>query len=71
MSSISPFGEQRGADILLLLLLFLLLLLLFLLLLFLLLLWPCTESPTPWNGRSETCPMPRQNEQNELVDFAV
>ena len=64
MSSISPFGEQRGADILLLLLLFLLLL-------FLLLLWPCTESPTPWNGRSETCPMPRQNEQNELVDFAV
>ena len=64
MSSISPFGEQRGADILLLLLLFLLLL-------FLLLLWPCTESTTPWNGRSETCPMPRQNEQNELVDFAV
>ena len=41
--------EQRGADLLLLLLL-------------LLLLWPCTESETPWTGRSETCPTPRQNE---------
>ncbi len=33
--------EQRGADLLLLLLLLLL---------------PCTESETPWTGRSETCP---------------
>ena len=35
--------EQRGAYLLLLLLL-------------LLLLWRCTESETPWTGRSETCP---------------
>ena len=41
--------EQRGADLLLLLLL-------------LLLLWPCTESETPWTGRSETCPTLRQDE---------
>ena len=41
----SHFGEQRGADLLLLLLL---------------LLWPCTESETPWTGRSETCPTPGQ-----------
>ena len=33
----SHFGEQRGADLLLLL-------------------WPCTESETPWTGRSEICP---------------
>ena len=32
------------------------------LLLLLLLLWPFTESETPWTGRSETCPTPRQNE---------
>jgi len=37
------FGEQRGADLLLLL-------------------SPCTESETPWTGRAETCPTPRQNE---------
>ena len=31
-------------------------------LLLLLLLLPCTESETPWTGRSETCPALRQNE---------
>ena len=40
----------------------LLLLLLLLPLLLLLLLLPCTESETPWTGRSETCPTLRQNE---------
>ena len=39
--------EQREADLLLLLLLLLLL---------------CTESETPWTGRSETCPTLRQDE---------
>jgi len=47
LRSNSHFGEQRGADLLLLLLL---------------LLCPCTESETPWTGRSETCHTPRQNE---------
>ena len=50
--------EQRGADLLLLLLL-------------LLLLWPCTESETPWTGRSETCPTPRQNEVGSPADKSV
>jgi len=37
------------------------LLLLWLSLLLSLLLWPGTESETPWTGRSETYPTPRQN----------
>jgi len=46
--------EQREADLLLLLLLLLLL---------------CTESETPWTGRSETCPTTCQNEVAVLFAY--